>query len=60
MLIWKEKLFTVNLNLTAMHFASRVRRSRVVRLSQSSRFFMQAQHPNCGEAYVLVHPTRLL
>jgi hypothetical protein len=27
---------------TAVHFATRVRRSRVFRLSRSSRFFMQA------------------
>ena len=44
----------------SVHFATRVGRSRVVRLSWSSRFFCWQQHPKCEPAVRLVYPRFLL
>jgi hypothetical protein len=41
---------------TSVHFATRVRRCRVVRLSWSSRFFMQPAHPKCQPTNCLLYP----
>ena len=41
---------------TSVHFATGVRRSRVVRRSWSSRYFMLQQHKNCEPAIRLVYP----